>query len=57
MRMDVTLGIYSVVPGPGFYNWSKIFERKAQDASKEKGKIQYKFIYGHPSWFSVGFEW
>lgn len=57
MRMDVILGIYSVVPGPGFYNWSKIFERKAQDASKEKGKIQYKFIYGHPSWFSVGFEW
>ena len=37
------------LPGPGSYNWSQYFESKRDKESKPKGKIQYKFVYGHPS--------
>jgi hypothetical protein len=39
---------FSIVPGPGFYNWSKVYERKASEP-KGKPSIQFKFVYGHPS--------
>lgn len=36
------------MPGPGYYNWDQYFSKNKE---KKKPGIEFKFVYGHPSWY------